>query len=222
MKKSSRRVRFRSPVYTNINDQNTPESEPQTTQIPIQTSEQTLIPIPVHVPPPSSPPPLHSDKSASVVKIQSAYRSHLVRSMIRKISAVKFEADRLESLIQRQETVDAIRSDEREKLRMNEALMSLLLQLDSVPGVNQQIRELRRRVSRRIVGLQEILDAVSDERVSESDELLRSWEEMIAEMEGRVCEDIIGRRRGEEEREMERYCVEKLGFRCLERFLRGV
>ena len=58
--------------------------------------------------------------------------------------------------------MDAIHNNEREKLRMNEALMGLLLKLDSVPGVNPTVREARRKVSRRIVVLQEILDAISE------------------------------------------------------------
>ena len=57
--------------------------------------------------------------------------------------------------------MDAIHNNEREKLRMNEALMGLLLKLNSVPGVNPTVREARRKVSRRIVALQEILDAIS-------------------------------------------------------------
>ncbi|MCL7021967.1 hypothetical protein MKW94_029283 [Papaver nudicaule] len=107
---------------------------------------------------------------------------------------------------------------------MNESLMRLLLKLDSVRGVYEPVRELRRKVSRRIVGLQEILDAITDERVKDSEELIRSWEDVVAEMEGRVCEDLAGRRiNGDQERFlMEKYCIENLGFRCLERFFRGV
>ena len=58
--------------------------------------------------------------------------------------------------------MDAIHSNEREKLRMNEALMGLLLKLDSVPGVNPTVSEVRRKVSHRIMALQEILDAISE------------------------------------------------------------
>nr|POE50012.1 bag family molecular chaperone regulator 5, mitochondrial [Quercus suber] len=45
-------------------------------------------------------------------------------------------------------------------MRMNEALMGLLLKLDSVPGVNPMVREARRKVSPRIVALQEIIEEV--------------------------------------------------------------
>ncbi|RZC88623.1 hypothetical protein C5167_016485 [Papaver somniferum] len=132
--------------------------------------------------------------------------------MIKKISSVNKEADELETQIQQQETVNKIRSNEKEKLSMNEALMRLLLKLDSVRGVYEPVRELRRRVSRRIVGLQEILDAITDERVRDSDELIRTWEDVVAEMEGRVCEDLAGRRiNGDQERFlMEKYCIETM------------
>ncbi|XP_042973132.1 BAG family molecular chaperone regulator 5, mitochondrial-like [Carya illinoinensis] len=40
--------------------------------------------------------------------------------------------------------------------------MALLLKLDSVPGVDPSLRGARRKVSHRIVGLQEIVDAISE------------------------------------------------------------
>lgn len=101
---------------------------------------------------------------------------------------------------------------------MNEALMALLLRLDSVPGIDPTVREARRKVSRRIVGLQEILDCVSESKVDDynwwgNKGLMKNWDDFIADMEESVC-----RERGGEE--MERFCAQNLGFRCLERFLR--
>ena len=115
--------------------------------------------------------------------------------------------------------MDAVCSNEREKLRMNEALMGLLLKLDSVPGFNPTVREARRKVSRRIVALQEILDAVSEAKTVYDDDcyeygFVRSWDDVVAKMEEEVC-----RERGGDE--MERFCAEHLGFRCLQRFLSG-
>lgn len=97
---------------------------------------------------------------------------------------------------------------------MNEALMGLLLRLDSVPGVYPTVRELRRSVSRRIVGLQEILDAVSDTRVEDWTGFLKDWDDVIERMEEDVCRERGGGY------EMERFCAEHLGFRCFQRFLR--
>lgn len=90
--------------------------------------------------------------------------------------------------------------------------MGLLLTLDSVPGVVPTVRELRRHVSRRIVGLQEILDAVSESRVDEWDGFLRVWDDVVERMEEDVCRERGGY-------EMERFCADNLGFRCFQRFL---
>ena len=189
-------------TYTLRNDQPAPLTS---TQIPIQSSEAP-IPITVHLP-----------QSTAAVKIQSAYRSHLIRNHYKTIAAIHSEADEFQRLIQRQETVDAVRSSEREKLKMNEALMKLLLKLDSVPGVDPAVREARRKVSRRIVGLQEIVDAIVQVDVDGfwgcGGGFGRDyWNDVVAEMEEGVC-----RERGGEE--IERFCAEHLGFRCLQRFL---
>ncbi|CAN4089986.1 unnamed protein product [Withania somnifera] len=179
-------------------------------------STPKIIQIPIQSPPENNaelPNPLAPTGKAAV-KIQSAYRSHVVRNLVKKISAVNSEANYLQRLIQRQETVDSVRSSERERIRMNEALMGLLLRLDSVPGVDPAVRELRRDVSRRIVGLQEILDAVSDTKIQNWDGFLMDWDDVVERMEMDVCKERGGGS------ELETYCAEHLGFRCLQRFLR--
>ncbi|KAJ8759768.1 hypothetical protein K2173_009869 [Erythroxylum novogranatense] len=161
-------------------------------------------------------------EDSAAAKIQSSYRAHRIRKLYRTISSVNSEADELQRQIQRQETVDALRSSERERLRMNEALMRLLLRLDSVPGVDPAVREARRKVSRRIVGLQEILDGVCGSKLVGEWEwdaasggglmMINGWDGMLEEMEEKVC-----RERGGDE--MERFCAQYLGFRCFQRFL---
>ncbi|KAK2992111.1 hypothetical protein RJ640_023494 [Escallonia rubra] len=190
---SGRKPRFSTTTTTYQNDHPVPQAETITVHLPITTD---------------------SSSTAAAVKIQSTYRSHRVRTLIKKISSVNLQATHFERLIQRQETVDAVRTDARERIRMNEALMGMLLSLDSVPGVDPTVRELRRRVSRRIVGLQEILDAVSGARVEGWDGFLRDWDDAVAGIEEEVC-----RERGDGG-ELERFCAEHLGFRCLQRFLR--
>ncbi|XP_009590995.1 BAG family molecular chaperone regulator 5, mitochondrial-like isoform X1 [Nicotiana tabacum] len=201
--KSSRRNSFYSSSSSTVtcfmeNDQSTPE----------------IIQIPIQSPPENALPNLSAPTGTAAVKIQSAYRSYIVRTLVKKISAVNSEANYLQRLIQRQQdTVDAVRSSERERIRMNEALMGLLLRLDSVPGIDPTVRELRRHVSRRIVGLQEILDAVSDTKIQNWDGFLMDWDDVIERMEMEVCKE-----RGDNE--LETFCAEHLGFRCLQRFLR--
>ncbi|KAH1040919.1 hypothetical protein GYH30_023671 [Glycine max] len=153
--------------------------------------------------------PTNSPSSAAVF-IQSAYRAHRIRALYRKIAAVDAEADRLQRLIQRQDTVDAVRANHLEKLRMNEALMALLLRLDSVPGIDPTLRDARRKVSRRIVGLQEILDSISEAQIDESTWWpMKNWDEVLADMEESICRESGGD-------EMERFCAQNLGFRCLQ------
>lgn len=83
-----------------------------------------------------------------------------------------------------------------------------------MPGVDPTVRELRRHLSHRVVGLQEILDSVSDTRIENWDGFLRDWDDVIAKMEKDVCEARGGGH------ELERFCAENLGFHCLQRFLR--
>ncbi|XVF27994.1 hypothetical protein REPUB_Repub14bG0157500 [Reevesia pubescens] len=197
--------------HSDHSDSPPPPPQDQSKEIPIDAP--TPVPITVHLP---------QDVAAS--KIQSAYRARVVRNLYKQISAVNSEANRLQHLIQRQETVDAIRSDEREKLKMNETLMRLLLKLDSVPGIDPTVREARRKVSRKIVGLQEIVDGISEAKVDGYEDYyggwgppgifsMRDWDEVVEEMEEQVCRERGGP-------EMERFCAEYLGFRCFQRFLR--
>ncbi|KAJ8565017.1 hypothetical protein K7X08_001477 [Anisodus acutangulus] len=92
--------------------------------------------------------------------------------------------------------------------------MGLLLKLDLVPGVDPTVRELRRDASRRIVGLQEILDAVSDTKIQNWDGFLMDWDDVVERMEMEVCKE-----RGGDGNELETFCAEHLGFRCLQRKL---
>ncbi|CAN6479171.1 unnamed protein product [Victoria cruziana] len=128
-------------------------------EIPIESSEgDSSVPVAATF----THSPVRQERAA--VEIQSAYRAHLVRGLVRVVRQVKREADRLEAVLQTQETVDRVRADPRERLRLNEELMRLLFRLDSVPGLVPSIRDFRRRVSRKIVDLQEILDAVASTR----------------------------------------------------------
>ncbi|OAY75081.1 BAG family molecular chaperone regulator 5, mitochondrial [Ananas comosus] len=197
--------------YFASDDQNPPPHSPKTIPVPIDSpsDNETLARIPVHLPPSVA----SVASAAAAAKIQAAYRGHLVRSLVGTIRAVDSEAGRFERLIQRQETVDAVRRDERERLRVSEGLMALLLRLDAVPGVYPAVRDLRRAVSRRIVGLQEILDAVAATSPVAAEGFPGSLDEIVA-----------GIWRGvEEEEEDGGVGVSRSGgFECWERFVLGV
>ncbi|XP_078165591.1 BAG family molecular chaperone regulator 6, mitochondrial-like [Carex rostrata] len=166
--------------FSSSNDQLTPPHPTNPILIPISTSsDQNPASILVHLP--------ASYLAAAAVKIQSVYRGHLVRSFIRTVRSVDAETDRLERLIQRQETVDAVRNEKsRERIRINEMLMRALLRLDSVPGFYPEVRQLRRHISRRIVTLQEVLDAIVTAEVKELEvEAIPASLEEIVEMKWR-------------------------------------
>ncbi|CAM0944500.1 unnamed protein product [Alopecurus aequalis] len=127
-----------------------PSASPTTHHKPAKT-----VRIPVTSPPPKKPP-----DAAAAARIQAAFRGHLVRRHVAAVRSADAEATRLERLLRRQETVDAVRGDDRERARFSEALMAVLLRLDSVPGYDPAVREARRAVSRRVVGLQEVFDSV--------------------------------------------------------------
>eukprot|EP00268_Persea_americana_P025529 TRINITY_DN2487_c0_g2_i1.p1 TRINITY_DN2487_c0_g2~~TRINITY_DN2487_c0_g2_i1.p1 ORF type:complete len:209 (-),score=20.07 TRINITY_DN2487_c0_g2_i1:405-1031(-) len=175
---------YTSVLYTNADDEITPLPRTKTTSITIESptpENANPTPIPVILP--------ESVRSAAAVKIQSAYRSHMVRKLVIEITAVNSEAGRYEELIRRQETVDAIRSDDRERPRVSEGLMSLLLRLDGVRGIDPAVRELRRSVSRRIVALQEVVDAVAEAKLEVVDGFPMSWEEIVEEEEEKEEEE---------------------------------
>ncbi|CAN0910322.1 BAG family molecular chaperone regulator 5, mitochondrial [Linum grandiflorum] len=208
---------FSTTVTYAFHDDVLPASPMITKEIPIQSSTTpptaaTDIPVIIHLP----------EHQTAATKIQSVYRAHVIRCLYRTIASVDSQADEVQRRIQLQETVDAIRKEEKEKLRVNEELMRLLLKLDSVPGVDPAVREARRKVSRRIVGMQEILDGICGAKVDDDEWDLDfdgvgvgvfNWDRTVAEMEAEVCKERGGD-------EMERFCAQYLGFRCFQRFLR--
>ncbi|KAM0941600.1 putative IQ motif, EF-hand binding, BAG domain, BAG domain superfamily [Dioscorea sansibarensis] len=194
---------FESSFYSTQNDQNTPLHPSNTiVSIPIECPNETLTPIPIPVVSPAA--------IAAAYKIQSSYRSHLLRSLTRKILAVDADATRVEALIRRQDTVDAVRRDPRERAKVAEALMALLLRLDSIPGFYSPVRDLRRAVTRRVVALQEVFDAVvAAPAAIGSDRFPPSWDEFVAEIS----------REDNDDDDEDAMVPKKKGLECFERFL---
>ncbi|KDP26850.1 hypothetical protein JCGZ_18008 [Jatropha curcas] len=142
-----------SPMVTpvNVNRQTTPASK--------------VVSIPVHY--------VGSERSRadSATKIQKVFRGFLARKNVKKIAAVRKEVNEIEKRILMKETVDLIRIDSQERLKVNEMLMNLLFRLDSVRGVDSGVRECRRTVIKKAIRLQEMVDAIvaSDHIASEAD-----------------------------------------------------
>ncbi|XP_057774933.1 uncharacterized protein LOC130993914 [Salvia miltiorrhiza] len=100
------------------------------------------------------------DRTGSAVKIQKVFRGFLVRKSLRKIKDIKIEVDEIEARLKRGEVVELVKRDAKERLRMNESLMALLLKLDSICGVDFGVRGCRKAVIRKAIALQERIDAI--------------------------------------------------------------
>ncbi|CAA0808787.1 BAG family molecular chaperone regulator 5-mitochondrial [Striga hermonthica] len=100
------------------------------------------------------------DRLGSAVKIQKVFRGFLVRKCLKKIKDIKCKVDEIEGRLSEEKVVDLVRRDEKERLRMNESLMSLLFKLDSICGVDFGVRACRKAVIRKAIALQERIDAI--------------------------------------------------------------
>lgn len=100
------------------------------------------------------------DRSGSALRIQKVFRGFLVRKSVRRITAIRKEVEDVERKLLCRETAELICRDERERLRVNETLMSLLLKLDSIRGVDSGVRECRKAVVRKAISLQEKVDSI--------------------------------------------------------------
>ncbi|TMW82617.1 hypothetical protein EJD97_005516 [Solanum chilense] len=118
------------------------------------------------------------DRSGSALKIQKVFRGFLVRKSVKKIKSIRKEVEDVERKLLCRETAELICRDERERLRVNETLMSLLFKLDSIRGVDSGVRECRKAVIRKAIHLQEKVDCIvaaanqiAAEEENQSDEL---------------------------------------------------
>ncbi|KAI9125856.1 hypothetical protein K1719_003274 [Acacia pycnantha] len=100
-------------------------------------------------------------RSDSALKIQKALRGFLVRKSLKKIAAISNEVNQIERRILDHETIELIRRDSRERLRISETLMNLLLRLDSVTSVDFGVRGCRKSVIKKTIALQEKLDLIA-------------------------------------------------------------
>lgn len=102
--------------------------------------------------------PAEVDRAGAAVKVQKVFRGFLVRKNARLVHKVAAEVDEIERKIRAEEEV--IRRDGKERLRVNEMLMALLLRLDSVRGV----RDYRKKVIRKVISLQDAVDSIAAAR----------------------------------------------------------
>ncbi|KOM36734.1 hypothetical protein LR48_Vigan03g011500 [Vigna angularis] len=91
----------------------------------------------------------------SAIKIQRVLRGFLVRKTLKKIAAMRVELARIESEIR----LEVVKREAKERVRVIETIMNLLLKLDSVRVLHYSgLRECRKSVIRKAIALQEMLD----------------------------------------------------------------
>ncbi|KAH9297803.1 hypothetical protein KI387_029485, partial [Taxus chinensis] len=105
------------------------------------------------------------NETTSAVKIQVAFRGFCVRKTqplkkLRVIMKTKAEAAEIRRRIVDCHFVELIRRYEKERLKLTEFFMSLLLRLDAILGVNSFVRESRKAVTHELVNLQETIDDI--------------------------------------------------------------
>nr|XP_043625875.1 BAG family molecular chaperone regulator 5, mitochondrial-like [Erigeron canadensis] len=101
-------------------------------------------------------------KGLAALKIQKVFRGFLVRKSVNKISSVKNAVVKLEQRINNTEFINSIRKDDKERLRLNETIMSLLFKLDSVRGVDFGVRRTNNNETDTEASSQELMSKFND------------------------------------------------------------
>ncbi|BFG16054.1 hypothetical protein CerSpe_023280 [Prunus speciosa] len=158
---------------------------PSFPQVPVQrqaTPSPKVVSIPVQFV------GLERNRSASALKIQKAFRGFLVRKSVKKISAIKGDVNEIEKRISKKETVELMKREAKERLKVNETLMSLLFRLDSVMGVDSGVRDFRKAMIKKAIALQERVDAV----VADDDHTLGEVGEASSVDNGESISETVG------------------------------
>ena len=90
----------------------------------------------------------------AAVRLQAAARGLLARRMVREVHTVERQAEAMAARVVTE--AEALRGDARKRIGLGKELMRLLLRLDGVRGA----REYRRRVTRRVLALQDAVDVL--------------------------------------------------------------
>lgn len=134
--------------------------------VPVQQAQQRSLPkvvsVPVHFISSEQPrTTLSMLKDSAALKIQKVFKGFMVRKSVKKVASIRNEVSEIERRINEIEVANLIRRDAKERLRVNETLMSLLFKLDSIRGVDCSVRDLRKAVTRKAIALQEKVDSIA-------------------------------------------------------------
>ncbi|KAF8723553.1 hypothetical protein HU200_021506 [Digitaria exilis] len=112
----------------------------------------------------------------AAVRVQAVARGFLARRSVRAVRDVEREAEEVGEKIARE--AEALRGDARARIAVGEALMRLLLRLDAVRGA----REYRRKVTKRVLALQDAVDALEAKSAPAAVTVDEDKSEVTAEM----------------------------------------
>ncbi|WJX81035.1 hypothetical protein P8452_63965 [Trifolium repens] len=104
------------------------------------------------------------NRADSATMIQKVARGFLVRKSLKKMLKMKVELEEIEKKVNNEETVKMMKKEQKEKVRMGETIMNLLLRLDSVRVFHccYALRDLRKSIIKRAIVLQEFVDQIHE------------------------------------------------------------
>lgn len=108
------------------------------------------------------------DPVSSITKIQSLYRGYRVRQTeplkyLRILSKGRKDLERLKGQLSDSIEVQKLRNDSKGRMKMSEALMGVLLRLDTVQCANGVVRDFRKSLTRQAIALMDSVDSLSQE-----------------------------------------------------------
>lgn len=114
---------------------------------------------------------------AAAIRLQAAARGFMARKSVRAVREVEREAAEVGEKVARE--AEALRGDARARIAVGETLMKMLLRLDAVRGA----REYRKRVTKRVLALQDAVDALEPKPAPDSEVVAEENEsEVTSEM----------------------------------------
>lgn len=164
----------------------------------VKRTPSKVISIPVHF--------VGSERSRteSATKIQRVAKGFLVRKSVKKMISMKVELEEMENTVNAPETVELMKKEQKEKVRIAETIMNLLLKLDSVRVFHcSALRDFRKSLIKRAIVIQEFVDEIQlvpPTQVSSAAE---------NEMNDHLVNEVEGQ---EEEHEEEQEEGEKMGM----------
>ncbi|XP_058756006.1 BAG family molecular chaperone regulator 5, mitochondrial-like [Vicia villosa] len=145
------------------------------------------------------------NRNDSAMVIQRVARGYLMRKCMKKMLKMKVELEEIDKKVNNEETVKMMKKEQKERIRMGETIMNLLLKLDSVRVFHfSALRDLRKLLIKRAIFLQEFIDQI--QTLGSADE--------VEDVEGKCEEDCLMKvkeEQGQDEVEKEEDKEESVG-----------